>query len=72
MSIRLPGINHLIFAEHRKIESFLKVLEQFKKSEVQIVSRNDGFENIKKELKKGLQTIDEGSAIFLTLEAFEN
>ena len=52
-------------------ESFLKVLEQFKKSEVQIVSRNDSFENIKKELQKELKSIDEESAIFLTMEEFE-
>lgn len=52
-------------------ESFLKVLEQFKKSEVQIVSRNDSFENIKKELRKELKSIDEESAIFLTMEEFE-
>ena len=52
-------------------ESFLKVLKQFKKSEVQIVSRNDSFENIKKELQKELKSIDEESAIFLTMEEFE-
>ena len=53
-------------------DTFLKVLEQFKKSEIQIVSKNNSFENAKNYLSKELNSIDEGNAVFLTLEEFEN
>ena len=53
-------------------DNFLKVLEQFKKNEIQIVSKNDSFENAKKYLNKELNSIDEGNAVFLILEEFEN
>ena len=53
-------------------DNFLKVLEQFKKNEVQIVSKNNSFENAKNYLSKELNSIDDGNAVFLTLEEFEN
>ena len=53
-------------------DNFLKVLEQFKKNEVQIVSKNNSFENAKNYLNKELNSIDEGNTVFLTLEEFEN
>ena len=52
-------------------DSFLKMLGQFKKNEVQIISKNESFENTKKQLQQELKEIDEGKAIFLTMEEFE-
>lgn len=53
-------------------DSFLKLLGQFKKDEIQIVSKNESFENAKKYLHNELKNIDEGNVIFLTMEEFEN
>ena len=52
-------------------DSFLKVLEQFKKNEIQIVLKNNSFENVRKSLIQELNSIDTGNAVFLTLEEFE-
>ena len=53
-------------------DTFMKVLEQFKKNEVQIVSKNNSFENAKNYLSKELNSINEENTFFLTLEEFEN
>lgn len=52
-------------------ESFLKILQQFKKNEIQIVLRNNSFENVRNSLIQELNSIDDGNAVFLTLEEFE-
>lgn len=48
------------------------LLKRFNKNEIEVIKENDEFISVQDYLKKELETIDSGTAEFLSLEQLDN